>query len=104
MISRQTVEAIWKAQREIEAAEKLLVDVAEIAKNLKRDPNAEKIRDSFGRPNNLQLGIPSGENSHRLFDVSYSLAESIIKVHIENQKAALAEANEQARLELGIQQ
>lgn len=62
------------------------------------DPNP---RDAFGRLNNLQLGVPSGEGGHRLYDVAPKLALSVIRAHIAAKKAELASANEQARLELG---
>lgn len=65
------------------------------------DKYAATLRDSFGRLRQLQLGIPSGEQSHRLFYVSPLLAESVIRAHIENKRAQLVEANERARIELG---
>ena len=52
------------------------------------------------RVRQLQLGIPSGEDSHRLLDVSPVLAESVIRAHIQNKRAELAEVNERARIEL----
>jgi hypothetical protein len=36
-----------------------------------------------------------------MFDVQPRLAISVIQAHIANQQAALSEANEQARIELG---
>lgn len=62
-----------------------------------QDPNP---RDPFGRQRNLQLGIPSGEHSQRLFDVAPRLAISVIRAHIAEKQRELAEANEQARIEL----
>ena len=109
MISNETIERIWHCKREIEAGTKLLVDMAEVRKQeedrmnrlAKTEPT---LKDAFGRRRQLQLGIPSGENGHRLFDVSPQLAESVIKVHIANKTAELAEATEQARIELSIPQ
>jgi hypothetical protein len=66
-----------------------------------RDKSAPTLKDAFGRRQHLQLGIPSGENSHRLFQVAPQLAESVIRAHIAKTEAELAEAQEQARLELG---
>jgi hypothetical protein len=48
----------------------------------------------------MQLGVPSGQNSHRIFDVSYDLAEPIIRTHISNKRAELAKLNEIARFEI----
>jgi hypothetical protein len=101
MITRNTAERIWIAYREIESAEKLLADMAEIqVRDGIRDPHAPTLRDAFGRTKHLQLGVPSGENGHRLFEVSPVLAESCIRAHIEHKRAELAEANEAARIEL----
>lgn len=101
MISRETAANIWNAYREIEAGEKLLADMAKIRETERTDRLAPTLKDAFGVRRQLQLGIPSGENGHRLLDVSPVLAESCIRAHIERKRAELAEANEQARIELG---
>lgn len=100
MITRDTAAAIWNAYREIEAGEKLLSDMAKERERLDVDKHAPTLRDAFGRVRQLQLGIPSGENGHRLLDVSPVLAESVIRAHIQNKRAELAEVNERARIEL----
>lgn len=102
MITVETCQAIYAAHREIEAGEKLLADMkAERERPFtEREKHEPLLRDSFGRRKQLQLGIPTGENSHRLFDVSPVLAESVIRAHIENKRAELVEANERARIEL----
>ncbi len=101
MISQATAAAIWQAYREIEAGEKLLADMKLERERMQADKHAPTLRDAFGRLRQLSLGIPSGENSHRLLDVSPVLAESVIRAHIENKRAELAEVNEKARIELG---
>lgn len=103
MITQETAARIYSAYREIEAGEKLLADMETIRKQQGLDKTAPTIKDAFGRPQHLQLGIPSGENGHRILDVSPVLAESIIRAHIENKRAALAEVQECARIELGGQ-
>jgi hypothetical protein len=100
MITRDTAAAIWNAYREIEAAEKLLADMTQERERLSVDKHAPTLRDAFGRVRQLQLGIPHGESGHRLLDVSPVLAESVIRAHIQNKRAELAEANERARIEL----
>lgn len=100
MITKDTAAAIWSAYREIESAEKLLQDMASERERIQVDRHAPTLRDAFGRLRQLSLGIPSGENAHRLFDVSPVLAESVIRAHIEHKRAELAEANERARIEL----
>ena len=101
MITKETCAAIWAAYREIEGGEGLLADMKNERERARTDAKAPTLRDSFGRVRQLQLGIPSGENAHRLFDVSPALAESVIRAHIENKRAELVEANERARIELG---
>ena len=101
MITPETCAAIYAAHREILAGEKLLEDMKQERERSQADKYAATLRDAFGRVRQLQLGIPSGENAHRLFDVSPVLAESVIRAHIENKRAELVEANELARIELG---
>lgn len=98
-ISKQTAMDIALAYREIEAAEGLLNDVREAMDQFGRKPT--DIRDAFGRvQHGLQLGVPSGDNGHRLFNVQYSLAVPVIEAHIAHQKAKLAALTEKARAEL----
>ena len=100
-IQQETAEWIWQCYREIHASEHLLQDMKELKEKYPRDEHAQHLKDAFGRRRNLQLGIPSGENAHRLLDVSPKLAESIIISHIAIKQAELIEANERARIEMG---
>jgi len=107
MLSDETIERIWSCKREIVTGQKLLNDMAETRKRederMNRISKTEPtLKDAFGRRQHLQLGIPSGENGHRLFDVAPQLAESIIRAHIANKTAELTEATEQARVELAV--
>lgn len=97
LISKQTAMDIALAYREVEAAEGLLADVrAAVARIGQRD-----IRDAFGRRHDgLQLGVPSGESSHRLFNVPFQLAEPIIETHIARQRALIAALTEKAKAEM----
>lgn len=105
MISKETCEEIWHCHREIETAENLIVQIEELIKKNKEDYNsrqhAEKLKDVFGRERNFELRVPNGENSKRLFGVSYDLAVPVITAHIASKKARIVELNEIARLELG---
>lgn len=102
VISERTAERIWIAYREIKAGEKILADIEKKKAEYvaPRDEYAPTLTDAFGRKQYFQLGIPSGENGHRLLDVSPVLAESCIRAHIQQQRQRLAEANEAARIEL----
>jgi hypothetical protein len=101
MISRETCEKIWHCWREIETGQKLLEEINNRLEEAKKwDRNVEKLKDAFGRERNLQLGIPSGENAYRLYDVQYELATSVIRAHIASKEALLKQCQEEAVLEL----
>ena len=100
MITQETAAIIWQCYREIEAAKKLLVDMEEKRKQYPDQPYEQKIKDAFGRAQDLQLGIPSGERQHTLYAVSPKLAESVIRAHIATKEADLVTANERARIEM----
>jgi len=97
MITKETAHQITMAYREIEVGEKLLADI----KKALRNREGPDIRDVFGRrQGGLQLGVPSGESGHRLFDLEWSLACPIIEAHIARQRAIVAALSETARAEL----
>jgi hypothetical protein len=100
MIRQETLEQLWACYREIKAGNKLLLDMAERAKAYPRDPYSQRLKDAFGHGQSLQLGIPCGENGHRLLDVSPVLAESVIRSHIATKEAELIMLNEKARVEI----
>ena len=102
MITQGTAARIWTCYREIAAAEKLLGDLESERKANRGDDHPPSLSDAFGRKRQLQLGVPSGEDGHRLFGVPVELAVSVIKAHIAAQRATLVEANEQAKIELNI--
>ena len=96
MITKETACSIWCAYDEIAKGEELLKKLEEAA----REARPVDLRDAFGRQRNLQLGIPHGENGHRLLDVHPRLAASIIRAHIAEKKTVLANLQECARVEL----
>jgi len=97
MITFKTAYDIATAHHEIERAEKLLKDTQD-ALDRRAQPD---IRDAFGRHQaGLQLGIPSGENSTRLYQVEWSLCIPVLTAHIGQMRAKLAALNEVARVEL----
>ncbi len=102
MITQETAIAIWAAHREIESAKKLIADMAAEREKpfADRSKHAPTLKDAFGQRRHLQLGVPSGENCHRIFDVNPELAESVIRAHIAKKTVELVEANERARIEL----
>lgn len=97
MISQKTAMDIALAYREIETAEKLLADIVEaVSRRVSPD-----VRDAFGRhQDGLQLGVPSGSNGHRLYNVPWTLARPVIEAHIAHHQSVIAALNEKARIEL----
>lgn len=104
MISQETAELIWKAHREIQVGEQLLVDMQKAREeDHSIDRNEKTLKDAFGHRQHIQLGIPSGDNCHRLFAIAPVLADAVIRSHIASQRAALVELNERARIEIDVQ-
>jgi hypothetical protein len=96
-ISQATAMDIALAYREVETAQILLAEIVE-AQSRRASPD---IRDAFGRhQDGLQLGVPSGNNGHRLFNVPWSLARPIIEAHIASQRAIIAALSAKARIEI----
>lgn len=97
MISQKTAMDIALAYREVDTAQKLL---AEISDTIGRRETPD-IRDAFGRhQDGLQLGVPSGSNGHRLFNVPWTMARPIIEAHIAQQRSIIAVLNEKAAIEM----
>jgi len=103
MLTQKAAENIWHCYREIQVGEELLKTMEEeIARHKTegRNPAALTVKDSWGRERELQLGIPTGENGHRLLRVAPRIALAIIRAHIAEKRAELVTANEQARIEI----
>ena len=99
MITKDTAMSIALAYREVETAEALLKQIEETRKNRRDDPD---IRDPFGRQQDgLQLGVQTGDNGQRLFNVPWSMARPILETHIAQQRAIIATLSEKARIEIG---
>jgi len=97
MLSQQTATDMAVIYRDIEAAEKLLADVRSAIDKMRE----VDIRDVFGRRHHaLQLGIPSGENAHRIQHVPYDLATPVIEATIASHRVRLKALNEKAKIEV----
>ncbi len=103
MISQKTAAAIYQAHREIEAGQRILADLATERERCKFDEMEPRIEDVFGRRRRFQLGVPTGNDSHRLLSVSANLAECVIRAHIAETEAELAKLNEMALIEASTQ-
>jgi len=97
MITRETIAAMSRAYREIEAGEKLL---AEVKTELEKD--TESI-DFNGNPRNTakrcQLGWPMNDTTRACYQVEPMIALSVIVAHLADQRARLEKLNEVAKLE-----
>lgn len=95
MIREETARNIAICYQEIEKANKLLDDMkTELEKTGSPD-----IRDAFGDKKNLQLGVPTGCDSHRLFRVNPEISVKIIEQHIKDNENILNELNVLAMIE-----
>lgn len=98
-VSKETAMDIALAYREVEAAQTLLAQVVE-ATSRREQPD---IRDAFGRrQGGLQLGVPSGQTGHTMYNVPWSMARPIIEAHIAQQRALIATLSEKALIEMGL--
>jgi len=102
MIKQETAAAIYSAYREIKAATELLGNLETEMRKCGEQPDHATLRDAFGRERGLQLGVPSGESSHQLYNVAPQLAASVIRAHIAEKQTELVKANETARMELDL--
>ena len=97
MITKNTAGAIVRAYTEIEAAEKLLKDIAAIAEAAhNRDATGFSPFDTTAR---VEVLVPSGERSHRICYASPIIAVAVVNAHIADMRRMMAEANEAAKLE-----
>lgn len=97
MIGYETAYAIAAAHQEMQRAEELLAKVQGDLQHRKQPD----VRDAFGRPQGgLQLGVPSGDSSHRLYHVDWNLCVPVLTAHVGAMKAKLAALNEIARQEI----
>ncbi len=96
MISRETAYAVALCYDEITKADKLVENLeAQV-----REYKIPELRDGFGRQRCLQLGVPSGESSHRLYDVQPNLAIAVVKAHAATKRSELILLNETAKTEV----
>lgn len=97
MIKLETATDIALIYREIKVSEDLLSEIEKAQEN----SNPKDILDVFGRvQGNIEVGIPSGDSSRRIYRMQWRLAKPVIEAHIADCKAQLAALNEKAAMEL----
>lgn len=105
MIKQETCAEIWKCYREIETATKLLAELTnQIRKNAEAEDKADSppFEDAFGRKRYLELGVPSGPDSRRLYEVPNELGVLVIEGYITSQQKELVELQAKAATEINL--
>ncbi len=98
MITKDTARLIFNAYSEIDKGKKLLKDFKDQIKT----SGSLELKDAFGYPAEIQMGIPAGPSSQRLFNVPKEIAIDVIERHIEGQKEELKRLKVVAKQELDL--
>jgi len=99
MITKETCVKIFNCHNEIEKSKKL---ISEMAEKLEKDKEktVPTFDNAFGEQRGLQLGVPSGDNGHWLYNISFDLSVKVIEEHIRTNEKRLEELMTIARIEL----
>lgn len=98
MISKETCVKIWHCHNEVEKCNNLIKEMAsKIKQNKDREPT---LYNAFGEKTGLQLGVPSGHESHILYGVSIDMGVKIIEQHVKDNERRLDELMAIAKIEL----
>jgi len=99
MITKETCVKIWNCWQQIDNSETLLKNMAEkLIKDKEKTPPT--LHNAFGENVGLQLGIPSGNETYRLYNINLELSTKVIETHIEEQKRKLKELEAICKIEL----
>ncbi len=96
MITKETAQKIWSCYEGIDKCKKLLCDMKE---QLEKSGD-ERLIDAFGRKKGLELGVPMGNDGHRIFNVRIDLAIQIIEAHAKEQEDELRELEAIVKIEM----
>lgn len=99
MITKETAVKIWNAHNEIENCDKLIQDMGKLLMDDK-DKKEPTLYNAFGERRGLELGVPSGKDSHRIFGVNADLGVKIIETHRSDMAERLKELMAIAKIEL----
>jgi len=97
IISQELASRIWTAHREIEVGRKLLADIEETIKADRPTP-----LEPYHRRRRYTLGVPNGQDGHRMLDVSPQLAGCVVLAHLAEKERELKELSIAAKIELGL--
>ena len=93
MITKELAMSIWRCYQEIESAQKLHEECKEAIEKA----NPDHWKDSFGRERGLEMGVPSGDNSRRIFQVSPTAALLVLADHVHQKTLELERLQAQAK-------
>ncbi len=96
MISKETARKIFNCHGEIEKSNGLISAMKEAIK----EEGTTDLKDNFGDRRGLQLGIPSGQSGHTLYNVPVEISIKVIEAHIEQKERQLKELMAIATIEL----
>lgn len=89
MISKDLSRKIYNCHSELEKCDELIKKMSEAI-----DKTGEpKLLDAFGERKGLQLGIPCGDNGHKLLNVSPQMAIKVIQEHKDFNQSELKRLN-----------
>lgn len=99
MITKETCIKIWNCHNEIDKSKKI---ISEMAEKLKEDKDKQPpcLENAFGERRGLQLGVPSGDNGHYLYNISLDLSIKVIEEHIQANEKRLEELMAIAKIEI----
>jgi hypothetical protein len=98
MITKQTAERIWWAYTEIEKARALVTEMKQAIETATDDVHS--LVDKARGRRVIEMGVPSGSNGHRIFDVPLPVATKVIDAHIKANEEKLKELMAIAEIEL----
>jgi|LSQA01.1.fsa_nt_gi hypothetical protein len=109
MLTPETAAKIFNCHKEIKDSENLLLEMKKREKalnELKHGIEHEEFlkEKSYYNDGLLSMTIPSSENSGSVYRIEFELGRSILIAHIAKQKAMLVTLNEQARLEIEMEE
>ena len=96
MISKELCRQIYTCYDQIERCDKLISDMNEAIEK----SGSSDLLDAFGSRKGLELGIPSGNNSHRIVNVSPEIAIKVIIEHKEFNQRELTRLNGHAQIQI----
>jgi hypothetical protein len=109
MLTPDTAAKIFNCHKEIKHSENLLLEMEKrekALKELKHDIEHEEFlkEKAWWNDGLIQMTIPSSDHAGTVYRIEFELGRSVLIAHIAKQKAMLVSLNEQARLEIEMEE